>query len=759
MSGPITIPIGTPYSFDDGFVPLPESQLQTMSVADLMAYSNVVSTSAGLEYSTILGNQYIQSQYATLLQLSKSTMDGLDYEIQANDATTRAATQREKYLEDESAKYICTMAKYEEDITAQEDIIGQAESTIEGLARESSTLGSTISGANSTFTASAQRYSTLYLKYVGWKNLADDNTQLIAKREVDLSNAIIEEKSSRKKLQDTTDRWHHTSGELSTLYEKRRTIDSTLTKRRVDEAEAIKNYNSTLAAISSLSTIYEAAVINQKYALSLARQTEKVNRYISLLSTFDEADILYNESIPQYGGGADSGASRAILGDTTLWAARSMAEQRLQSAITEKNLAQDETARLQTLAGIAETDAYESILTQYESNVKSAKIKMNTLRSYKETALQSVRRFSTLYELADADVKKYSSTLTRYSSFYESSIKAASSLYGLAKEDDTVIEEAKRQSDVISHGISSLNKRYSEYISSYHGWMNVSSYWKEASDTAEESISTLSSFYTQKTTSLRRMRERVRELNGQIQNSSIHLAAQSSILKSEMINLAAYDAQLKATLNIQENAAVQYKETYCRVERMTLQNMYEGLVLGAVQAASTMTASNMALAGGNQVTATPVDLTPAPIQRSYRALTSINNFLATFANVYAVYNAQDTTITQLSTSIGYQSVSWSTLNQYSNQYYATLDPTTRSMMAAAQVDESQKQDSVNGLLERYAANQLPIQEAKQTLSTTYATFFSPSEMQIQESTISSFIITGYRQATDLLQQQGITITF
>jgi len=255
------------------------------------------------------------------------------------------------------------------------------------------------------------------------------------------------------------------------------------------------------------------------------------------------------------------------------------------------------------------------------------------------------------------------------------------------------------------------------------------------------------------------MRERVSKLDEQIHSSSIHLASQSSILKSEMINLAAYDAQLKGTLNIQENAAIQYKETYCRVQRMTLQNMYEGLVIGAVQAASTMTANNMALAGGNQVTPTPVDLTPAPIQRSYNALTSINNFLATFANVYAVYNAQDANISQLSTAIGYESLSWSTLNQYSNQYYASLDPTMRSMMAAAQQDESQKEDTVNSLLQTYAAAQIPIQEAKQGISTTYVTFFSPSEIRAQESTISSFIITGYRQAADLLQQQGITIDF
>ena len=80
-------------------------------------------------------------------------------------------------------------------------------------------------------------------------------------------------------------------------------------------------------------------------------------------------------------------------------------------------------------------------------------------------------------------------------------------------------------------------------------------------------------------------------------------------------------------------------------------------------------------------------------------------------------------------------------------------------MAEAQRDESQKEDIVNNLLQTYAAAQIPIQEAKQGISTTYVNFFSPSEIRAQESTISSFIITGYRQATDLLQQQGISITF
>ena len=161
-----------------------------------------------------------------------------------------------------------------------------------------------------------------------------------------------------------------------------------------------------------------------------------------------------------FGGGASAPASGPVLGDTTLWAARSMALSRLTTAQANKDAAAQTTSSLQSLAQIAYTDTYDAYITQLENNVSYKNKIVQTLHSYKVSSLNSVARFSSLYDQAAIDVKAADDMVKLYSTYYISSMIGASTLQGLYDADEATINADNAQADAISYGISSLVDDY-----------------------------------------------------------------------------------------------------------------------------------------------------------------------------------------------------------------------------------------------------------------------------------------------------------
>ena len=375
------------------------------------------------------------------------------------------------------------------------------------------------------------------------------------------------------------------------------------------------------------------------------------------------------------------------------------------------------------------------------------------------SSLASVARFSSLYDQAVLDVGSADSLVKLYSTYYISSLIGASTLRGMYDSDERQIQSDNTQADAISYGVSTLRIDYDRYMSSYTGYINISSILKGQADAAESVRSTYASYYDSSMTAADRLRSRIRTLDTQIYTNNATLFAQSSILNSELINLAAFDATMKNSLNDQEYASYQYRESFCREKRLALQTNYEGLVLGAVQRASTLTGQQRALAPTAVINNIPVDLTQPQIQSAYQTLTNINTFLANVNNIYSAYDAQTQTISQMSTSIGNEGSSWSTLRWYSEMAFYTSTAVMLQKAAAAQGDYNTSQNAYGSLLGLYASQQGTIAAAKQAFSTTYVTFFTPTELYTQDVTISSFILQGYSDAQAILQSAGITYTY
>jgi len=715
----------------------------------------------------------LQGQYDLLARLEQSTMDGLDYEISLNEAAIAANDSRLAYLYQQSTMSASTISSININIQAQQDIFDEADSTIRGLNAESAKLDSTIADEDAAFVSSARKYSTLYYTYMGWEDLLKQKVEFIygderygmemleiSERGVQtggskgfierVSSAVLIEESAYLNYSTSTATWLARSDELSTLYNSSNAIHSTLEQYIIDETNASSEYNSTVLGISTLSALYVAAVANRDYARSLSSQSAKDEWYIDAMSTLAAADLMYRKSLPSgaHGGGKrkqKGGAnSDPVLGDTTLWNLRSMADQALQAAKAEKEAAEAITEALKTLAEVAESDLYGAILYALEQTVIDKINLVDKFESYKLSSMRSLNNWSSIYERAQADIDIYNDLMNRYSTFYESSMAGSSTLYGLAAEDEAEIASKQAEADVTSHTISSLNIDYDNYTSSYEGYMRLSSFYSGRYQSSIDGLSTLSTLYYSTSKAIDDMTSKIGILDSQIATNDAQHYAQSSILNTELINLAIFDAQIKDSINQQERSGYSYRETYCRILRLDRQATYEQKISAAITAAA----------------GAPVNLSDPDTVAAYTSLTSIDSFLQTFASVYAVYDAQADNLNALSTAVGHESETWSTLSDYSDKnFYSALSvPPYQQEAADAFTQYATTQSAVDTANATYMTQQTTITSKKSDFATSYTTFFSPAQINTQDTEISSFIIEGLQQGSAALAAQGITFT-
>jgi hypothetical protein len=238
------------------------------------------------------------------------------------------------------------------------------------------------------------------------------------------------------------------------------------------------------------------------------------------------------------------------------------------------------------------------------------------------------------------------------------------------------------------------------------------------------------------------------------------LFTNSSILNKELLNAKDYSRQMKGFINIQDYSMYQYRESYCRNKRELYQTAYESNVFLAVQLAQNITASNQARAApGTTVTPIAADLTVPAVSNSYTLLNSINTALTSFTDIYMTYDSQDLNINKISTSIGYEGAAWSTVDFYTKaQYFST--PMISSINAlvtrsCAVLENAQK--STATLLDTYGLTQSTIDMKKLMILSSLTVFFTPADIQQQDTEISSFLIQSIADATTMLQSQGLTL--
>lgn len=714
-----------------GFTQLTDAQLNVMTLADLQAYARVVSTTIGLEYSSIVSDQIIQAQYEYMILTSQSTVTGIGYEIIENDNAIIAGNVRYNQLNDENITLDSTIVSYEKSIAEQNKIISDSDTMISSLILESAQIDIELIKSDSEFVSSAISYSSLYMTFMAKDILYQNCMNEISTTSSLIDASILEEIASFRNLEESTITLKNRRNELSTLYLEGDQIQSTLSQYIIDETLATTALTSTNAGIIALSSLYDTAIINQEYYQLLSTQGSIIDTYTNAESTLANATML----------------SIADPTNTVLATAKTMATTRRNKMNTDKTEVAARVKSKHDLVTNAFTDTYDVTMAAAQAAVELEVQNVSTFQGYATIANNQLTYYSSIFEQAGRDIQSSMTAVSLYSSLYISSIDGANILMKLVSQDMSSIAGQQAESDAISLIIKSLTGQYDSSVSSYSGWVQYSTLMKQEVDASSRDLDSFSTLYESTNTSIKRMSLELPRIQSSIYGNDIVINTLSSILESETINMLGYQTDVANSFNSEEQATYQYRETYVRLKRVDAQTYYEACILQQVQNTSTQNATLKTQAGVATFTPININLNTATINLAYANLTTITSFLNSFNSIYSNYEIQKVNLQGVSTSIGNQRTTYSTLTRYSN--ISKVNPTnTQAQQTFTNTQQSfiEKQNTTNQSFNSVNLTQGQINTAKNTFLNTYKAVFISTDIMNNESTISSFLIKGFNSA-------------
>lgn len=711
-----------------------DAQLLDMNLEELTAYSQTVSTSVGLQYSSIAGDQVVQSQYEYMILTSQSTINGLGYEITENDNAIIAADLRFSQLDADNKLLDSTMTSYLSSIALQDKIIAESDTAISSLILESAKIDAELLKSDQEFVSSATGYSTLYMDFMAKDILYTNCLTEISTTSFLYEAATIFENIALLNLQESTANVVARSMELSSLYLEGNDIQSTLSQYVIDETLATAALTSTNAGIIAISSLYATALVNQQYYQLVSTQTATIDAFTAAQSTLATTKM----------------RAAANPTDTVLAAAVTMSQQRLTTLATTKSEVATKVTALQALVAGATSDSYDTTMAAAQAAVELENNNVSTFQGYADAATQEIKYYSSIFEQATNDIASSLAAVTAYSSFYNSSIAGSNALMDLVTQDTSSIAGQQAESDAISLTISSLNTQFDQHTSSLNGWISYSTLMRQELDAADAELSQQSTFFESTNKAILSFADTLQQVQSSITGNDTTIFTLSSILESETINMLGYQTDVAASFNLEELSAYQYRETYVRLRRVEAQKYYDACVLQQVQNTSTQNATLRQQAGTATFTPVAINLNTPTINLAYTNLTTITSFLDTFSNIYTNYDIQKVNLQGVSTSVGNQRTAYSTTTFFLNM--SRLNPTNTNIgqsFSNAQAAFIANQTTTTNLMKNVALTQSQINTAKNTFLTTYQGVFVSNDITNNESTISSFLIAGFKAAVTL----------
>jgi hypothetical protein len=734
-----------------------------MDLSSLILYSSSLSTSITGQLSTLNQNTGIFALYTYLKKQSQGVVDSLKAEIQGNTAKIALYESQQgaldtsdvweydglTWIEDVAVQqgggrgttklYISTLSQFDSTIKNQLDGISALDSKLLVYKEQYMSSMSSFSYDISTFNSTAKGYSTSVWLYTGYKDLYDEKQQQLAKIMVDLSNARTAELQSGAVLAQKRSTWKTRSNELSTLYDDRTRIGQDIVQRRINERTAYINYKSSMDALSTTSSMYNAALLNEQYAIALSELTGMITESSYAQSQFDAAQLAWEGSWG--GGGGTRTFSGTPTGNSVLKAARDMAMLQLEQKQAAQASKEASSSNLLTLATLANTTAYQTLLAGYDSRIDTYKRTQIAYRGYKVSSLQQVALFSSIYDQAVLDISQYTWDIKHYSTLYESSINGASTLLGLSDIDRERIESEERAYTVLSNTIRGLNREYDRLSGLYSMHMSNSSLYASQYYSSLSNVRHYQSMYDSANGVVTDLQASLYGPGGLMARYYATVFTNSTLLNNDIISQKTYDAEVMDLINQRDTAMQEYRETFCRYRRTAYQDSYEDYIYRAVEDA--------------QASMQPIaNLETPEIQGSRRSLSNINAFLGSFSNIYTLFKTQASNVTQISTSVGYESNAWSTLNTHTWNQYFNLAPVEQSAINSSFGYLTLQQQNTATLLQTFAAQQLTIDSKKRDILSGLEAFFTPSDILAQNDVISSFILGGASALLTTLQQTG-----
>ena len=713
------------------YTQLSEEKIKQMSLADLKTYSFTVSSAIAEKTASIEKSKVVQNQYEYLILNSQSTITGFNYELLQTDNAIMAKLVQKNKFQDENVAYDSTILFYTARVDEQNKIIDDTVLNISSLTRESSEIDKYIEETNSVYISSAVGYSSLYMVYTAkdiiYKKCLDDTNAT----RVALGNAIINEAVSLKRFEDSTKAVIMKSAEVSSIYLEGTQIQSTLSEYKIQETNLAAALVSTNVGITALSSIYETSVLNQQYYQLLSTQSGFMGNYTT-------AKVVYDTALSR---------SQADPTNTSLTTATSMAEQRLYAINTSKTQADVRVAAAQRIVNGATNDCYAVSLAAAEGAIQLELQNSSTFQGYKDFSIKQVKYFSTLYEIAKVDIVSSIAAVESYNNFYNSSMAGSNALMTTINNDISSIAGEQATINALSLTISSLYDQHSEYTSTYSGHIVYSSLMKKKVEDATTNIILYKSLYEETRAEVDVKSKRLDVIEKSIDDNNTQINTLSSILEMEQINVRKYNKDITASFNMEELSAYKYRETFVRLKKADAQKYYEACVLDEVQKTSTQNAELKEQAGNAPFTLRPININSDTINLAYTNITTINNFLNTFSDIYTLYSIQNSNLDTMSISINNKQNEYALFVENSNKL--RIDPNNMNLIQTVLASKKSLNDidyNTNKIINEIELTQKQINAAKDKFLVTYQQIFVSKDIIENENTISSFLIRGFNSA-------------
>lgn len=740
-----------PYTFPDTFVMKSNDILNKMSLDEIRVYRDALEQNISSYTSTINASQAVKTIYNIQQQSIRSIIQDIGENTIVNTIQQGRVRNLKSDLQNMSTNYVSTLSSYKNQIQYFSTVSSIENSSILGYTMRSNALKTAIDTDNRNYSSTLMGYSTISSTYAIYNRRYKEEYVNMMSTSTAYDKSVVNERIKYSAMINANEIWASTSKYLSTLYQTSTAINSTLVQRRLDEYSSIKIRESTTTAIEYYSSLYVAAVAKRNYNIALSTQISTVNNYMNALSTYNSIKYIYLTS-----GGVNS----------IITAAFGLASRQLSTAILQESMAGSTVSTFQIASTREETRMYDTLLRQYTANVEAQQTRVYTYRSKKMSALEEVRKFSTIYDTQSAIMISSIESLAYYSSLYVSSLAGKSTLQSYYSTNNMGVIRKMSTSDGYSKRISSLNIDYSRYNSTFLGWKNISAAIYSDVLRYMSNISSYSTLYNSSIRGLSSVQSSILSLGGNVNSFRDTIFIESSLLLLDYIQLDQYQNDIRLNTNTQDLTAYKYKETCTRTKLLSYKQQYQDLVLSSIQMSSSFTASTIQglLNRGDTSyvadTTYPVDLNTPIINATYKQIGTINAFLDVFAQIYDKYDKKNTDIGILANSIentltAYNNFQPASLNAYANPRDSALlqaKNTQLGFLIQAQNDVIIKKRII-------AQDDIMIQSTVSTLYlSTYKNIFSPDEISQQDSTISSFIMSGFSTAVKAyFQQTGIVI--
>jgi len=693
------------------FVELTPDQLNKLTLEELKAYYERVSKIIDEQTSAINADMVIQSQYDYLILQSQSTINSITTEQIKNTTEIASYIGASNAAVKYNAANDALMLAYNSSIIGESNNIFDLSIQVSSLNAESDTIHSTIEANDSIYRSSALGYSTLYLDYMVKNDLYQQSLNDIAVMSSFLVSSVIAEEKSKTTLDSAMTAYNVASQNLSTLLVEGTHIHSTLVQYRIDERIATDAVTSTNNGLIVLNSFYKTAMLKKEYDDGIIKQSE-------LAKSLDTATSNYTI--------AQQGTDQAIIETARI---------SLSTVTDLKNNLDSTVTSIQQLAMKAVTDTYDINVLAAQANIDMETANVSTYQGYYNSNTSNITYYSSLYEKANADINSSIIAYQTYDAFYKSSIDGSNAIMERVKQDDSTFSLQIKELKILSRTISSLYINYSSFTSTYNGLIQYSTLLNDIIQQSTTAVTAYSTFYDSTTAGLQLLYGESNIINKQLTSTQMTLDTYSTLIERNTANLIVYAANIDSNYLQQEYGSLRYRETFVRQLHINTQATYDGLVLAQIQQNSTSTVTNLN--------------TPS-ISIAYTTLQTVENHLSKYSGIYNQYDIQLLNEkVQVSTAIGHSNT-YTTL--FSTQVSSKLNPNDKALLDIYLSTQQAYQLETKAIIQNGSNISLgyaDIAHARSPVDSIYDTLFTPSQIAANASTISSFILQGFKTAATL----------